>query len=143
MVHLPLVDATKSGKVFRTGAIIGSYEKLTPESDNKIHVVIEVHNCLLPQNDQAIQQGSQAQRLAELVETQNWGHLTPTQREDLRTTTLQHEPLFSLEKNELGLMSSPLVNIKAEDPQLSHVHMYQYPEQAKDIISSMLSDMED
>ncbi len=38
----------KSGKVFRTGAIIGSYEKLTPESDNKIHAVTEIHSDLLP-----------------------------------------------------------------------------------------------
>ncbi len=34
LVHLPLVNATKSGRVFRTSTIIGSYETLTPNSDN-------------------------------------------------------------------------------------------------------------
>ncbi len=56
---------------------------------------------------------------------------------------MQEAPLFIVDKNELGLMSGPPANIKVEDPQPSRGIMYQYPEQARDIISSMLSDMED
>ncbi len=69
--------------------------------------------------------------------------LIPKQREDLKNTILQHDPLFILDKNELGLMSGLPGNIKEEDPRPSRGSIYRYPEEIKDIILSVLSDMED
>ncbi len=44
---------------------------------------------------------------------------------------------------ELGLISGPPVHIKVSDPQSSRGPRYRYPEQAKELISVMLQDMED
>ncbi len=48
-----------------------------------------------------------------------------------------------MDKKELGLISGPLVHIKVSDPQSSRGPRYKYADQAKELISDMLQDMED
>ncbi len=89
------------------------------------------------------EKGTRNQRLEKLIESQNWQHLTNTEQTQLKQLILEHDPLFILDKNELGLMSGPPAHIKVADPNPSRGPVYRYPEQAKQLISDMLQDMQD
>ncbi len=81
--------------------------------------------------------------MEELSKWQNWQHLTRSEQAELKQLILENYPLFILDQKELGLVSGPPAHIKVSDSQSSRVPRYKYPEQAKDLISDMLQDMED
>ncbi len=55
----------------------------------------------------------------------------------------EYEELFILEKRELGLIQQPPAHIQVDDPTPCRSHIYRYPEKAKDIIASILKDLEE
>ncbi len=110
---------------------------MTKESKVRLPVVNnthEIHNDLLPESDQSKTQGKRPERLRELIKEQNWKHLSKSQQKDLTTAVF-------VDKNKLGLMKGPPAKISVADPQPSRG--YRYPEQARQLISEMLQDMEE
>ncbi len=125
-------------KKLKAGTILGSIEKVESIAPPQIYATTQIHNDLLPHSDQAKHSGTRSQKLRELINSQNWRHLSPSERNSLREVILQHDPLFILDDKELGLIKGPPAHIKIEDPRPSRGPMYRYPEQAKKIISDML-----
>ncbi len=142
-IYLPLANPTKKQKIFRKGTIVASYEKVEVPSPPKVNAIHQIHNDLLPHNDCVNQNGTRVQRLEKLIKGQNWQHLTKAEQAELEHLILENDPLFILDEKELGLISGPPAHIKVSDPQPSRGPRYRYPEQAKDLISDMLQDMED
>ncbi len=142
-IYLPLTNGSKSDKKFKPGTILGSIEKVESIPPPQTHATTQIHNDLLPYNDQVKHSGTRSQKLRELIKSQNWQHLTLPEQDSFRKVILQYDPLFILEDKELGLIKGPPAHIKIEDPRLSRGPMYRYPEQAKKIISDLLDDMEE
>ena len=142
-VCLVFTNSTKKEKIFRRGTIVGSYEAVEDPGYPKVNLAQQIYNDLVPSNDHIPNPGTRTQKLEELIKTQTWDHLTRSQRDKLHKIILHHEPLFIVDKDELGLISGPPAHIKVEDPQPCRGPMYRYPEQAKGIIADMLKDMED
>ncbi len=89
-----------------------------------------------------MQQGTQAQRLDEIIGQLNLEHLSQRERQEFSNVIRRHDALFILDKHELGLISGDPVNIKVKDSQPSRSPINRYPEQAKEVIVEMLLDME-
>ncbi len=56
---------------------------------------------------------------------------------------MKHEGLFIVEKGELGLIQQVPAHIQVDDPTTCRSHIYMYPEKAKEIIASILKDLEE
>ena len=141
-IYIPFVNNTKRTRAFKAGTLLGAYENLPGETET-INTVKQMHNDLLPSVDQTQSVGTRTERLEEIIKQQNWKHLTTGQMEELKSTILTHNELFILDKSELGLMEGPPAKINISDPQPSRGPSYRYPEEAKQIISEMLQDMEE
>ena len=150
-VSLPFTNDAKSRKVIKPGTLLCTFEKLSSPTIKVINnqqqnpTSLEIHNDLLPHNDQTGGQKSKGrpQRLEELIGQQKWSHLSKKQRETLKTTILEHHDLFIVDKTELGLMEGPPAKINVSNPEPSRGPRYRYPEEAKTIIANMLTDMEE
>ncbi len=141
--YIPLTNSLKSDKIFKAGGILGFIEKAELIPSPQVHATSEIHNDLLPHNDQVKHSGTRSQKLGKLIKSQIWQHLTTQERAHLRQLILKNDPLFILDDKELGLIKGPPAHIKIEDPHPSRGPMYRYPEQAMKMISDMLNDMED
>lgn len=81
-IYLPFANNTKGVKVFKTGTIVGTYERFDASQSqerNEAEVICntrEIQNDLLPNADQANTSGSRFERLCEMVKQQNWSHLS-------------------------------------------------------------------
>jgi len=141
-IYLPFVNNTKSTKEFKLGTLVGSYEKEKFDLESVL-MNHKIHNDLLPESDQSKDQGERPERLRELIKRQDWSHLTKSKQKDLTVTLLDNDVLFITHKSELGLMKGPPAKISVADPTPSRGPSYRYPEQAKQLISGMLQDMEE
>lgn len=146
-IWFPLANETKSEKELKAGTFLGTYEPLNSEKHGieeqpVINQTREIHNDLLPTTDQVNTQGSRTERLSAIIKEQKWGHLTREQRRELTSAILDYHELFILDKNELGLIDGPPAHIHIADPKPSRGPRYRYPEEAKNLISDMLQDME-
>ncbi len=56
---------------------------------------------------------------------------------------MKHEGLFIVEKGELGLIQQAPAHIQVGDPTPCRSHIYRCPEKAKEIIASILKDLEE
>ncbi len=90
------VNTKKTQKTFKKGTIIASYKEMDVSPPSEVRATRRIHNDLLPQSDQTVQKSTRVQRLRELIKTQNWEHLTPTERMELEALILEHDPLFIL-----------------------------------------------
>ncbi len=143
-IYVPLVNPTKNHMTFKRGTIGASYEEVKVPPSSSVNATRRcIHNDLLPQNYSTSEKGTRVQRLRELIKQQSWGHLTSSERAELETLILDNDPLFILSEKELGLISGPLEHIRVSDPHPCRGPRYPYPEQAKQIITDMLKDMEE
>ncbi len=81
--------------------------------------------------------------MSTLIKKQNWQHLSQDEKSELNELFFQHDSLFILDEKELGTIRGPPAHIRVEDPNPCRGRMYRYPEQVKQIISDMLTDIED
>ena len=140
VIKVPVVNNSKKPIVHRVGTIIGRYEKGKVEKE--LNTPLELYNDLLPQSDQPQVFGSRKDKLKELINQLDWDYLTDKQKKQLEHLIYNHDELFILGKDELGLLKVPPVKISVADPQPSRGPMYRYPEKAKELIAEMLEDME-
>ncbi len=56
---------------------------------------------------------------------------------------MKYEELFVVEKGELGLIQQSPAHVQVDDPTPCRSHIYRYPEKAKEIIASILKDLEE
>ncbi len=140
-IYLPLTNSSKNDKFFKAGTILGSVEMAELIPSPQVNANNQIHNDLLPHNDQVKHPGTRIQRLGELIKSQKWQHLTTQKRAHLRQLILQHGPFFILDDTELGLIKDSPAHIKIDDPRPSRCPMCRYSEQGKKIISDMLDDM--
>ncbi len=150
-IYSPYINNTKGVKEVKQGTLLGTLESLNFETVNAIHTPsehppLEIHNDLLPKNDQVPteENSSRTEHLIELIiiRQQKWNHLTHEQKAELKSAILENHELFILEKSELGLIKGPPEKINVADPQPSRGPKYRYPEEAKRLIVEMLQDME-
>ena len=139
-IKVPVVNNSKKPIVHKVGTIIGQYEK--GKVEHTPQVPLELYNDLLPQTDQPQVTGNRGERLRELIHQLDWNYLSEDQKKQLETLVSNHDELFILGKDELGLMKVPPVKISVADPQPSRGPLYRYPEKAKEMIAEMLEEME-
>ncbi|XP_076069574.1 uncharacterized protein LOC143041505 [Oratosquilla oratoria] len=142
-IYVAMVNNSKKRLKYQKGTIIGSYELTRNIPPLRINVTREIHNDLLPNYESAKLEGTRVEKLEEKIREQNWDHLTNREQRELNELILEHERLFILGSDDLGLIEGPPAHIQVNNPQPSRAPIYRYPEQAKTIISDMLTDMEE
>ncbi len=143
-VHLPpSCQLHQKAENLSKGTIVDYYEKVEVPFPPRVNAIHQFHNDQLPHNDCVHQNGTRVQRLEKLIKGKNWQNLTKSEQVELEQLILENDPLFILDEKELGLISGPPAHIKVSDPQPSRGPRYRYTEQAKDLITDILQDMED
>ncbi len=136
----PVTNASKVRKTFKVGTCLGNYEK-AKEVAEKVHTIIQ--NDLLPHADQPGVEGDREEKIIEMLEKQDWSHLTEEDRQNLFTLITKHNEAFILEKGELGKIQGPPVHINLANPNPMRGPNYRYLEKAKANIADLLKDMEE
>ncbi len=77
----------------KTGTYLGNYER-AGEVGDQVRTVIE--NDLLPHADQPGEEGDRKNKIKELLEKQDWSHLTEEDRQKLFKLITQHNEAFIL-----------------------------------------------
>ncbi len=77
-----MTNAIKVRRTFKVGTCLGSYEKARIVTE-KVHTIIQ--NDLLPHTDQPGVEGDREGKIRELLEKQNWSHLSEKYRQNLFT----------------------------------------------------------
>ncbi len=103
----------------------------------------DITETICPDNDLVVGSKGRREELQQLIEQNNWSHLNQKQREQVEKRVRDYEELFIVEKGELGLIRQPPARIQVDDPRSCRSHIYRYPEKAKDIIASILKDLEE
>ncbi len=93
-ISLPLVNVTKSDKMFKPGIILGSSEKVDLAPSPQVNVTQKIHNDLILQNDNVSHQGIQVKKLRKFIKNQNWQPYS-LKANRLALTILKHDPFFS------------------------------------------------
>ncbi len=77
--------------------MLGTFESLNFERPP-----LEIHNDLLPNNDevQTKENSSRTECLTELIRQQQWNHLTREQKAELKSAIFDNHELFILDKSE-------------------------------------------
>ncbi len=96
-----------------------------------------------PDNDLVEGSRSRREKLQQLIERKDWSHLNQEQREQVERLVMKYEELFIVEKGELGLVQQSPAHIQVDNPTPCRSHIYRYPEKAKEIIGSILKDLEE
>ena len=147
-VFLPLVNNSKSKVTIKSGTLLGSYHVVDkdglrppPPSCRKV----KIQNDLLPQavGVDCTSEQSRETQLKNLVAKQDLTHLSSTQQTQLVDSLCNNQAVFILLPNELGKIHDVQANIVVTDPTPVRSPTYRYPEKAKEIISSMLEEMEE
>ncbi len=106
---------------------------------DKVHTVIQ--NGLLPHTDQPGEGGDRESKIQELLEKEDWSHLTEEDRQNLFKLITKHNEVFMLKKGELGKVQGPPVHPNLSNSNPVRRPNYRYREKAKVIIGD-LEDME-
>ncbi len=133
-------NASKVRRTFKVSICLGNYE-MAKKVAEKVYTIIE--NDLLPHADQPGVEGDREEKIGELLDKQNWSHLTEEDHQNLFTLITKHHEAFILEKGELGKIQGPPVHINLANPNPLRGPNYRYPEKAKAIIADLLKDMEE
>ncbi len=131
-VVCPAMNTSKVRKTFKVGTCLGNYERVEEVAD-KVEAVIQ--NELLPHADHPGKGGDREGKVKELLEKEDWSHLTEEDRQDLFKLITKHNEAFILEKGELGQIQGPPVHISVSDLNPVRGPNYRYPEKAKAIIT--------
>ena len=59
-----------------------------------------------PNNDVIVGNLSRQEKLQQILDNRDWTHLTPNQKEELFKIVLAHDPVFIVDKGELGLLQT-------------------------------------
>ncbi len=135
-----MTNASKVRKTFKVGTCLGSYEKAKEVTD-KVHTIIQ--NDLLLHTDQPGVEDDREGKIRELLEKQNWSHLSEEDRQNRFTLITKHNEAFILEKGELGKIQGPPAHINLANPNPVRGPNYRYPEKVKAVIADLLKDMEE
>ena len=81
--------------------------------------------------------------MKQLIEKQDWSHLTADQKKQLSQVVLTHNKLFMLDQRDLGTIWGESAHISVANNNPCRSPSYRYPEYAKDAITKMLIDMEE
>ncbi len=99
---------------------------------DKVETVIQ--NDLLPHADHP-GEGDREGKIKELLEKEDWSHLTEEYCQDLFKLITKHNEAFILEKGKLGQIQGPPVHISVANLNPVQGPNYCYPEKAKAIIT--------
>ncbi len=108
--------------------------------DSKVSRITEAMD---PDNDLVEGGKSRREKLQELLKQKYWSHLNQEQREQVEKLVMKYEELFIVEKGKLGLIQQQPPHIQVDDPTPCRSHIYRYLEKVKDIIASILKDLEE
>ena len=82
------------------------------------------------------------EKLQSILESCDWSHLNPEQKDLLFQIIQQHQELFIVHPGELGLIQAEPAHIQVDDPMPCCTPLYRYPEKAKEAIQSILKELE-
>ncbi len=91
--NLPFINNTKGVKEVKQGTLLGPFENINFETVNAIQTPserppLEIHNDLLPKNDQVpTKENGRTERFTESMRQQQWNRLT---REQKSRTAISH-----------------------------------------------------
>ena len=146
-VFLPFVNNTKLSVTIKVGTLIGSYQELNPrdiEEPISMCRKTKIQNGLLPESVELNHdhEHTRESKIKKLISQQDWSHLTADQQKQLGRMLCENHSVFIREKNEMGKFHDVQAHINVTDPNPVRSPTYRYPEKAKEIISSMLEEME-
>ena len=145
-IYLPVVNNTKQSIILHPGILLADYEVMT---ENNLTTLEEasclkttIRDAIGPENDVMLDDRPRQEKLQQILQSRDWSHLEPEQKDKLFHLVLNHDPLFIVEKNELGSLQTTPAHINLTNPQPCRAPIYRYPEKAKDLIAEILKDLE-
>ncbi len=144
-VWIPVANNFKQAIKLHAGTLLARYEvveqtQLEEVVERRVSHIIE---AMGPDNDEVGGSASRRKKLQQLLDQKDWSHSNQEQREQLENLVMEYEELFIVEKGELVLIQQPPAHIQVDDPTPCRSHIYRYPEKAKDIIASILEELEE
>ena len=144
-VPIILSNPSRMPRSLKAGSIIAHFEPYSEPvetfSSQVLHTTIT--NDLIPSSPKVKPGESCQQQLERLIESQEWSYLNPDQKTRLKQLVLNHKELFVLGNKDLGTMIGDPAHINVKNPVPCRTPQYRYPENAKVIISEMLSEMQE
>ncbi len=144
-VWIPVANTSKQAVKLHAGKLLARYEVIEPTQFEEVvdGRVSRITEAMGPDNDLVEGNMSRRDKLQQLIEQKDRSHLSQEQREQVERLVMKYEVLFIAEKGELGLIQQSPPHIQVDDPTPCRSHLYRYPEEAKDIIASILKDLEE
>ena len=147
-VFLPLVNSSRVEVTLKVGTLIGAYRCIESQDlETKEHSSrrIRIHNDLVPNQPSQGKESGQDRltTLESIIGQQDWSHLTPHQRQQLKQLLMKNEAVFILEKYELGKFKDVSAHLNVTDPTPVRAPLFRYPDKAKPLIAEMLEEMRD
>lgn len=144
---IPVVidNPSKVGIQLKPGTVVAHYEIYEGIVETMSQQVrkTEITNELIPSPPISQPGETRTLMLENLIQSQDWSHLTPYQATLLKAEIRKHPELFVLGPKDLGTIPGPPAHINIENQVPCRTAPYRYPENAKEIIAGMLSEMQE
>ena len=117
---------SKIHKFIKSKTAVAQYEIYTsPINSPNLRIYhTQISKKLMPHCDQIEKKGTRIERLKQLLEKQDWFHLTANQKKQLSQIVLTHNTLFMLDERDLGTISSEPAHISVADNNPCRSPMY-------------------
>ncbi len=144
-VWIRVANNYKQAVKLHAGTLLARYEVVESTQIEEVvdRRVSRITEAMGLDNDEVGGSASRREKLQQLLEQKDWSHLNQEQRGQLGNLVMEYEELFIVEKGELSLIQQPPAHKQVDDPTPCRSNIYRYPEKAKDIIASILKDLEE
>ena len=129
-IFFPVINNTKQHIKLLPGILLAQYEVV---NDTEIENPSEagclkttIGDSIGPNNDVIVGNLSRQEKLQQILDNRDWTHLTPNQKEELFKIVLAHDPVFIVDKGELGLLQTTPAQINIKNPQPCRSPTYRF-----------------
>ena len=122
-----------------------TYEKVQNEhvvTEDTPITVSQISEAIGPKNDCVHNHLTRWEKLQTILESRDWDHLEPRQKDNLYRLIQKHQDFFIVHPGELGLIQAEPAHIQVDDPRPCQTPVSRYPEKAKEAIRSILQNLE-
>ena len=144
-LFISVINNTKVGLTLHPGTLLVTYDQVQDEqleAEDTLITISRISEALGPENDCVINHQTRWEKLQSILESRDWSHLNPEQKDLLFQIIQQHQELFIVHPGELGLIQAEPAHIQVDDPRPCRTPLYRYPEKAKEAIQSILKELE-
>ena len=144
-LFIPIINKAKVGLTLHPGTLLVTYH---PVEDEQLEVdttstVAQIREAIGPENDCVTKHQTRWEKLHSILDSRDWSHLSLEQKNILFNIVRQHQDLFIVHPNELGLIQAEPAHIQVNDPKPCRTGLYRYPEKAREAIQIILKNLEE